>query len=116
MGIACIITLASSAYDEFISWIWDKGRGEASMKIITGSNFDSNIHQAMPLKFMVRGYDSPELFREDLWLRRIEQARREHIAVIASMPLFKGSTEAGHDYQRRVCSMLAQHRGARCDN
>jgi hypothetical protein len=83
---------------------------------INRSTFHSNIHQVMPQNFMVRGYDSPQLFREDLWLRRIEQARREHIAVAVSMPFKGSSTETGHDYQRRVCAMLAQHWGARCDN
>jgi hypothetical protein len=73
------------------------------------------MRPAVRQTFIIGGYDSPELFREDLWLRRIEQARTEH-PELAAMPPFKASTETGHDYPRQVCAMLAQQRSTRCDN
>jgi hypothetical protein len=115
LGVACLITFASSAYDDFINCRRNRRSVPANKKITPRSTFDSNIHQATPQKFTVRGYDCPELFREDLWLRRIEQAHSEH-AALAAMSSSKVSAEAGYDYQRRVCAMLAQHWGTRCDN
>lgn len=56
-----------------------------------------------------RGYDSPELFREDLWIRRIEHSRREHAAMAASLPQVKAGLGASEDYSRRLCEMLAHH-------
>jgi hypothetical protein len=115
LGVACLITFASSAYDEFTSRKTDIPGVKANAKIITRSTSAANGRRVVPQKFMIAGYDSPELFREDLWLRRIDQARRERIEL-AAIPPFKARTEVGHDYHRQVCAMLAQHWGARCDN
>jgi hypothetical protein len=111
LAVACLITFASSAYDEFMS----RKSHKASTKVIARSTSAANGRPVSPQKFMIAGYDSPELFREDLWLRRIDQARREHVEL-AEIPPFKARTEVGHDYHRLVCAMLAQHWGTRCDN
>jgi hypothetical protein len=115
LGVACLITFASSAYDEFMSRKSHTRSVKANGKLITRSTPDANSLRVNPQKFMIAGYDSPELFREDLWLRRIEQARREHVDL-AAIPPSKVSTDAGHHYHRQVCAMLAQHWGTRCDN
>jgi hypothetical protein len=68
-----------------------------------------------PQRALVRGFDSPELFREDLWLRRIDQARRDHAVRAASMR--RPEVNAGTGVrEQRVSAILAQHPGARCDN
>jgi hypothetical protein len=69
--------------------------------------------EVLPQRALVRGFDSPELFREDLWLRRIDQARRDHAVRAASMrrpEINKGVRE------QRISAILAHHPGARCDN
>jgi hypothetical protein len=115
LGFACLITFASSTYDEFMSRKARIPSVKENAKIITRSPSAGNGRRVSPQKFMIAGYDSPELFREDLWLRRIDQARREHVEL-AGIPPLKASTKAGHDYHRQVCAMLAQHWGTRCDN
>jgi hypothetical protein len=63
---------------------------------------------------IVHGYDSDELFREDLWLRRIEQSRKQLVAPEASMRLMTRSV--GEEDVKRICAMLAQHAGTKFDN
>jgi hypothetical protein len=115
LGVACLITFASSAYDEFMSRKSSITSVKANSKIVTPSTSVTNGRPGGPQKFMIAGYDSPELFREDLWLRRIDQARKEHVEL-GAIPPFKARTEVRHDYHRQVCAMLAQHWGTRCDN
>src|SRR5437667_4721768 len=65
---------------------------------------------------LVRGYDSGELFREDLWIRRIEESRRQIATLGTSAPRLEADIEAREDYGNRVCAMLAHHGVTRCDN
>ena len=65
---------------------------------------------------LVRGYDSGELFREDLWIRRIEQSRRQIATLGTSVPRLEAYIEAREDCGNRVCAMLAHHGVTRCDN
>jgi hypothetical protein len=59
----------------------EKGNGQKYMNkapkivlpVISGTKSDRAALQGR----IVRGYDSGELFREDLWLRRIEQSRKQ---------------------------------------
>jgi hypothetical protein len=65
---------------------------------------------------IVHGYDSEELFREDLWLRRIEQSREQLVAPEASMRLMTKSVGVGEEDVKRICAMLAQYAGTKFDN
>jgi hypothetical protein len=65
---------------------------------------------------IVHGYDSDDLFREDLWLRRIEQSRKQLVAPEASMQLMTRSVNVGEEDLKRICAMLAQSAGTKFDN
>jgi len=65
---------------------------------------------------IVRGYDSPELFRQDYWLLRIDQSRQRIAGGKGSLPLLELSIGIRDEYGKRVCAVLAQHQGARRDN
>jgi len=65
---------------------------------------------------IVRGYDNDELFREDLWLRRIEQSRKQLVAPEASMQLMTRSVDVGEEDLKRTCAMLAQSAGTKSGN
>jgi hypothetical protein len=65
---------------------------------------------------IVHGYDSDELFREDLWLRRIEQSRKQLVAPEALMRLMTRSVGVGEEDVKRICEMLAQYAGTKFDN
>jgi hypothetical protein len=71
--------------------------------------------EALLQKNLVRGYDNPELFRKDLWLRRIDQARREHAVPAASMRRSEGNGTTAEDHKRRVSEILA-HPGPKSNN
>ncbi len=65
---------------------------------------------------IVPGYDNDQLFREDLWLRRIEQSRKQLDAPEASMCLMTRSVGVGEDDVKRICAMLAQYAGTKFNN
>jgi hypothetical protein len=58
---------------------------------------------------IVHGYDSDALFREDLWLRRIEQSRKQFVASEAPMRLMTISVGVEEDV-KRICALLASVR------
>ena len=103
LASTCTVSFASTAYDNFIG----RKRRQRESKVVPRLG-------SKPLKLsveetVIRGYDSPELFREDLWIRRIEHSRKAHVALRESMPVVKVRLEAPDDYPRRLCEMLAQH-------
>jgi len=108
LASTCTLSFASTAYDNFISRKRSQREDKARTQFVT-------LSQSKPPKLpaeelVTRGYDSPELFREDLWIRRIEHSRNAHAAaLIASMPRVKARLEAPEDYPRRLCEMLANH-------
>jgi hypothetical protein len=110
--VACIITLASALYDDLSSRIRLKRSKSIVAKIVGISVSDPNSNEKSHRCSADRGYDSPELFREDLWIRRIEHSRKEYAALAASMPQLQTSPAARADYEKRLCAMLAQARGA----
>ena len=65
---------------------------------------------------IVHGYDSDDLFREDLWLRRIEQSRKQLVAPEASMQLMTRSVGVGEEELKRICAILAQSAGTKLGN
>ena len=107
LASTCTLSFASTVYDNFISWKQRRRDSKASTRIVPLS--DSKPSKLPTEEPVIRGFDSPELFREDLWIRRIEHSRKEHAALKASMPRVKARLEAPVDYPRRLCEMLAHH-------
>jgi hypothetical protein len=116
LGVACAITFSSMIYDELVSRKRQRQSTEPTAKIVQSSISDPKPTPTVPEKRASRGYDSPELFREDLWLRRIELSREESISMEASVSAVQVGAGSGEDYKKRLCALLAHYRGARCDN
>ena len=113
LGVACMITFSSMMYDELVT---RKQGTQPAAKTGQAPILDPKTAQTVPQKRTVRGYDSPELFREDLWLRRIEQNTEEPIFMEASVSPLQAGAGTRDDYKKRLCALLAQYPGARCDN
>jgi hypothetical protein len=111
LASTCILSFASTIYDDFINRKRRARDTRAITKIVPLS--DPPLDKSAPEG--PRGYDSPELFREDLWIRRIEQSRREHAKMAKSLLQLKANGVGG-DYRKQLCTMLAHHKGTGCDN
>jgi hypothetical protein len=107
LASTCTLSFASTAYDNFIGWKRRQRESKARTKVVPLS--ESKPTKLPAEESVIRGYDSPELFREDLWIRRIEHSRKAHAALTASMPPVKARLKAPEDYPKRLCEMLAQH-------
>ena len=107
LASTCTLSFASTVYDNFISAKRRERDRNARTRIAPPTDLEPS--QLVTENSVIRGYDSPELFREDLWIRRIEHSRKEHAALAASMPPVKARLEAPEDYPRRLCEMLAHH-------
>ena len=59
---------------------------------------------------IVHGYDSDEPFREDLWLRRMEQSRKQLVEPEVSTRLMTRSVGVGEEDMKRICAILASVR------
>jgi hypothetical protein len=107
LASTCTLSFASTVYDNFIS----SKRRERDRKARTriAPLPDSKPSQLVTENPVIRGYDSPELFREDLWIRRIEHSRKEHAALAASMPPVRARLGAPEDYPKRLCEILVHH-------
>ena len=97
----------------------EKGKGPKFMnkvpKIVRPPVSDAKLDRPA-LGRIVHGYDSEELFREDLWLRRIEQSRKQLVAPEASMRMMTRSVGVGEEDVKRICAMLARYAGTKFDN
>jgi hypothetical protein len=98
----------------------EKGNGQKFMnkapKIVPPPISDENRTGPAQQGRIVHGYDSDELFREDLWLRRIEQSRKQLVAPEASMRLMTRSVGVSEEEVKRIYAMLAQYAGTKFDN
>lgn len=115
LALAWIVTFASARYEDFINWRRRKQEIKPIVKFTLPISAPKPEHLVSQSP-LVRGYDSGELFREDLWIRRIEQSRRQIAALTASAPRLEADIEAREDYGNRVSAMLAHHGVTRCDN
>jgi hypothetical protein len=107
LASTCTLSFASTVYDNFISAKRRERDRKARTRIAPLP--DLKPSQLATENPVIRGYDSPELFREDLWIRRIEYSRKEHAALAASMPPVKARLGAPEDYPKRLCEMLVHH-------
>jgi hypothetical protein len=87
-----------------------------ALKIVSDTISDAKSDRPALQERIVHGYDSDELFREDLWIRRIEQTRKQLVAPEASMRLMTRSVGLGEEDVKRICAMLAQYAGTKFDN
>jgi hypothetical protein len=105
---AGIVSFLSQRYENFMHRRQRKRELEPVANGLETSTSDHKTHQGIIQMAAVRGYDSDELFREDLWLRRIASSRQK-LATI-EMPLGRV------DQIKQLCAMLVQHPGATSDN
>jgi hypothetical protein len=112
LASTCTLSFASTLYDGFISRKRNRREIETIEKVARLA--DPQAEDLAPKTR--RGYDSPELFREDLWIRRIELTRREHAVLSDSMPGPKVDVKTREDYPKRLCEILAYHAATACDN
>jgi hypothetical protein len=98
----------------------EKGNGEKFMnkapKIVSHTISDAKSDRPALQARIVHGYDSHDLFRKDLWLRRIDQSRKTGCCVGASMRLMTTSEGVGEEDGKRICALLAQSAGTKSDN
>ena len=98
----------------------EKGNGEKFMnkapKIVSHTISDAKSDRPALQARIVHGYDSHDLFRKDLWLRRIDQSRKQVVVLEASMRLMTRSEGVGEEDGKRICAMLAQYAGTKLDN
>ena len=85
-------------------------------KIVSPTISDAKSDRPALQARIVHGYDSDDLLREDLWLRRIEQSRKQLVAPEASMQLTTRSVGVGEEDLKRICAMLAQSAGTQLGN
>jgi hypothetical protein len=116
LGVACAITFSSMIYDELVTQKRQKQDTRPTAKIVHESISDLKAARSVSEKRASRGYDCPELFREDLWLRRIELSREESISTEVSVSTLQVLAGSGEDDKKRWCALLAHYLGARCDN
>lgn len=116
LAFACVITLASSLYDDLVN---RKQRAPHKRPLEDSTalfGLCPKPPEALPDTNPVRGYDNPELFRKDLWLRRMDRARREHAVLAGPMRQAQGHGTTPEDPKRRVSEILAHHPGVNCNN
>lgn len=111
LASTCTLSFASTVYDRFIS-AKRRDREAKATRLVSGAK--PGLLTVEPPT--IRGYDTPELFREDLWIRRIEHSRKEHVTLLASIPQIKPSLATSKDTPRRLCEMLTQHAQPGRDN
>jgi hypothetical protein len=117
-ALIAIIAVASNIHEECVI---ERKRRETDDTLrqvfITASSVpDLQQNHLVSQKIIVRGYDSPELFREDLWLVRIDRSRKAYAKSIALKSVLKPDAATPIDAAKSICAFLAQQPGSRRDN
>ena len=113
LAFTCIISFASAIHEKFMGWR-RRGPGRTTMGNIASPSVSAPTWVGENV--FVRGYDSEELFREDLWLLRIALSRRQAALPEAFLPSLEASAGVREQHSSRVFAMLAHHANVRCDN
>src|SRR5438445_11861303 len=116
VSLGWIVTNETAMYEDFINWRRRKQETKPMVKFTLPSTSAPKPEHLISQSPFVRGYDSGELFREDLWIRRIEESCRQIATLGTSALRLEADIEAREDYGNRVCAMLAHHGVIRCDN
>jgi hypothetical protein len=117
-ALIAIIAVASYMHEKFLS---TKKHTESALTMPPGSITASPERATQQevvfwQRTIERGYDSPELFREDLWLIRIDRSRKAYTKSIALKPSLNVDAGDSAKSAKSICALLAQHPGSRCDN
>jgi hypothetical protein len=113
-----IIAVASSMHEELVR----KKNGTENVfttpaVLVMGSSGSKGQWQQLRSQpNIIRGYDSPELFREDLWLIRIARSRKAYGGSIVSVSVLLAGAGTPIASAKSICALLAQQSGSRCDN
>jgi hypothetical protein len=105
LASTCTLSFASTIYDDFVSRKRNR-RDTATIDKVARLE-DPRAEELAPKTR--RGYDSPELFREDLWIRRIELSRKEQALLTGCLPGLKVDAKRRDDYPQRLCEILAYY-------
>jgi len=118
LALVCVIAFASNIHEEFVNERRRKQSTRPIANIFPTSYLQPQPQREQPVldNAIIRAYDSPELFREDLWLLRIDRSRKAHAALTGWVPLLEANLKIPADRGKSICALLAQHAGARCDN
>jgi hypothetical protein len=111
LAFACIVTYVSQGYEALMYRRQCKKNLKAIPAGLETFACNPKINQFVVQMATVRGYDSDELFREDLWLRRIAASRRKLATM--ELSICAGTLE---NQVRQLCAMLIQHAGATSNN
>lgn len=105
-ALVFVIAFASDIHDSFIKRRRKPATRLTAHAASVGCREDQRDKNLLN-KITMRGYDNPELFREDLWLLRMHRSRKARLALP-----YEISAQPG----KSICAILAQHPGTRCDN
>jgi hypothetical protein len=113
-----IIAVASSMHEELVRKKNDTENVFTMPPVIMmGSSGSTGQWQQLRWQSnIIRGYDSPELFREDLWLIRIARSYKTYGGSIVSASVLLAGAGTPTASAKSICALLAQHSGSRCDN
>ncbi|MGH7827656.1 MAG: hypothetical protein ACREQ7_21075 [Candidatus Binatia bacterium] len=114
--LAAAASFACAMYDSFLSRRRRVHNESTLTKIVPLSVSDRKRDRPATRQPVIRGYDSPELFRQDWWLIRIEQSRRQIAGFDTPIQILEPSVGTREEYEKRVCAVLAHHPGTKCDN
>jgi hypothetical protein len=105
LELVCIVTIARAMYEVFIGWYRN-----AIGKLVPRGCSGPKLGLKAPEKPVGRGYDSPELFREDSWLRRTGRSRKETAVLEPFIGSSKASAEARNNNEKRVRALAGSAR------
>lgn len=114
--LTSVITFVCALHEQYVNRKRRKRQPDTIPTLARPSASNRTPARSAPKKLIVRGYDSPELLREDLWLLRLEHGRNNIALLNMRVPPFETIVESGESHEQRVTAMLAQYAGARCDN
>ena len=109
VAFGCVLTFIAERYETYMSKRQHCQELRPLVKLIKNFSISRRNPSLVPAA-VVRGYDSEELFREDLWLRRIAESRQR----LAAKQLF--TSQASDNANAQFCAMLVQHAGAASNN
>jgi len=116
LALGPVVAYAFAAYEDLIKRRKHRLSTEAKPEIAPTFISESKSIPSVPERMIVRGYDSDELFREDLWLRRLAEARRQMATLDLSTRRLKVSLKTREEHLKRLCALLAHHAGAKFDD
>src|SRR5918994_7912232 len=111
LTFASIVTVVSQRYETFIYRRRRKQDPKPIANMLETSNSNHKLNQSVVQMAAIRGYDSDELFREDLWLRRIADSRLKLATMESSICAWPRE-----DPVKQLCAMLVQHAEATSHN